>query len=77
MECGGLTPLSRFGRLVGQTEPRPAARGIWMRQPTRQRQVACGKRGQVPALQNGCVFRCSFFHQFNVAGATRVALRYS
>jgi len=43
LECGDLSPLSMFGRLAGQTEPRSAARSNATLLLVRRRQVACPK----------------------------------
>ena len=50
LECGDLSPLSSLGRLVGQAEPRPAARSNFTRTSARRRQVACRKRRELAAL---------------------------
>src|SRR5437867_3942101 len=54
LECGDLSPLLPLWRLVAKAGPRSAARESWTPSRIRRRQVACGKRGQVRALQSGC-----------------------
>src|SRR5213594_1508784 len=54
LECGDLSPLLPLGRLVAKAGPRSAARESRTLSRIRRRQVACGKRGQVRALQRGC-----------------------
>jgi hypothetical protein len=55
LECGDLSPLWLPGRLVGQAEPRSAARSTPTRWPVRWRQVACRKRRELAALQSAVV----------------------
>src|SRR5688572_8275852 len=51
LECGDLSPLSPLGRLVGQAEPRSAAReAVGTSTRERRRQVACRKRRDFAAL---------------------------
>src|SRR5438093_1495923 len=56
LECGDLSPLLPLWRLVAKAGPRSAARESWAPSCIRRRQVACGKRGQVRALQSDCGF---------------------
>src|SRR5437867_4447938 len=56
LECGDLSPLLPLWRLVAKAGPRPAARESWTPSRIRRRQVACGKRGRVRALQSDCGF---------------------
>src|SRR5437867_7700325 len=56
LECGDLSPLLPLWRLVAKAGPRSAARERWTPSRIRRRQVACGKRGRVRALQSDCGF---------------------